>query len=171
MNSEIIQRLQRSFAADQADDLKLELPGELWNTLMMDAHARGEELEDRAINILNGAYSNDNGPLIEKLAAIFEEKIDLEDRLSNLKADQDVDFLLYYNKVVLLNEFAHRVLAEGGTSDGLSNSARNIVDLTGAEIDALRGRANAANNTAQRRKASRAANIAEVGPDQADELE
>ncbi|PDS79166.1 Arc family DNA-binding protein [Rhizobium sp. L43] len=140
MNSEIVQRLASSFEA--ADTLRLDLPGDLWNALMADAAMNDRQMDERAIQILMAAYdeTSEYTTTLSKVLATTEENTNLSERLEQLRQQQDVDFLLYYSKVVQLGQFAKSILNVDNIPAEIRETARQLGDLAGAEVTTLRQR-------------------------------
>src|SRR5690606_11697111 len=108
MNAEIIQRLKQSFIADDSDELRLNLPSGLWNSLMTDAAVNGLDMDERAIQILNAAYDEnaEYSTSLAKVEKLVMENSDLSELVSHMREKEDADFLLYYSKVVQVGQFA-----------------------------------------------------------------
>lgn len=140
MNAEIVQRLGRTFDNESDDRLKLDLPPDSWNALLYDAHAHGQGMEERALQILSGAYDQNVAPVLEKLQTTFSEKIDLEDKLAALKARQDVDFLLYFTKASQLTAFARQVALSSDVPNDIAQTAKELLELSEVETETLGAR-------------------------------
>ncbi|WP_327211987.1 Arc family DNA-binding protein [Rhizobium beringeri] len=141
MNSEIVQRLAWSFETP-AETLRLDLPSDLWNALMADAAINDRQMDERAIQILAAAYdeTSEYTTTLSKVLEMAQENTDLSERLEQLKEKQDVDFLLYYAKVVQLGQFTSSILSVDNIPAEIRETARQLGDLAGAEAATLKRR-------------------------------
>lgn len=143
MNAEIVQRLRRSFEEDGDDRIKLSLPGDLWNSLMVDAGMNDTSMEERAVEILRAEYdhSSEYNRSVDKMLEFARENAELTDLVSQMKERENADFLLYYTKTVQLSQFVMSVLAGGdGIPEHIFAMAKELEALSNAETITLRRR-------------------------------
>jgi len=144
MNAEIIHRLARSLAEDEADTLKVNLPGETWNALMADAAINNMQMDERAADILQGAFdqSPDYARAMEQIQQMANEMNDLHELVYHLGQKSDADFILYHTKATQLHQFCTLVLANDGSAlpDTLRKLAKELQDLTLSELQTVRRR-------------------------------
>jgi hypothetical protein len=141
MNSEIVQRLAWSFET-AAETLRLDMPGDLWNALMADAAMNDLQMDERAIQLLRAAYDEtlEYTTTLSKVLEMTEENSDLSERLEALREKLDVDFLLYYSKVVQISQFAKSILGADSMPAEIRETARELVDLSSVEVATLKRR-------------------------------
>ncbi|KQZ93478.1 hypothetical protein ASD74_15095 [Rhizobium sp. Root564] len=143
MNAEIIQRLKRSFEEDRDQRVKLALPADLWNSLMVDASMNDLSMEERAIQILHAAYggAGEYAQSVEKTLELASHNAELTDLVSHMKEKEDADFLLYYTKSVQLSQFVRSVIAAGvDVPKHILETAQELQELSQAEVETLRQR-------------------------------
>lgn len=143
MNAEIVQRLKQSFVEDESDALKLNLPYDLWNSLMTDAAVNEMGMDDRAIQILYASYDEnaEYSTSLAKVEKLVDENADMSELISHMKAKEDADFLLYYSKVVQLAQFAKTVLAaRNDVPAHIAEIAQDVAKLADAEMATLHDR-------------------------------
>jgi hypothetical protein len=143
MNAEIVQRLKQSFDEAAGDTLRLDLPSEAWNHLMMDAGIAGIQMEERALQIIQSAYAQpgETNPALARAQDAVMDNIDLSEQVEAMKRAQDLDFLLYYNKVVQLLNLTQAILMDGGVLPShIRTIAADLNKLGQAEIQTLADR-------------------------------
>jgi Arc-like DNA binding domain len=142
MNAEIIQRLKRSFIEEEYRGVKVSLDAVTEEALASDADLHNLSMSERAAQIISGAYDDnpDYALVLEKMNNLVVENADLRERVSVLKQEQDMDFLIYYTKAVQLGQLARSILANKKAPPELSATAQELLDLNAAEIATLRDR-------------------------------
>ena len=144
MNAEIVQRLKQSYSHYEDDRLKLDIPAEVRHALLVDALAHGKTEDERAAEILAGAYDpeGDYTELLDRLAEEVEKTSDIEERYDALKKVLERDFVLYYGKAIQLSQFVRMVLdtAGGVLPDSVREAAEELEHLTETELSLLRQR-------------------------------
>lgn len=143
MNAEIIHRLKFTFDEREHEKLRLDLPADLWNSLMVDSGVQGVQMDERAIQILQGAYDGNEGHTnaLEKVRTLVTENAEMMDLIAHLKEKEDADFVAYYTKVVQLSQFVRAVLsAMPKLPEELKATGQELQELSAAEILALRSR-------------------------------
>ncbi|KQR77790.1 Arc family DNA-binding protein [Rhizobium sp. Leaf341] len=150
MNSEIVKRLDRSFEDERLDSLKLDLPMDLWNVLMVDAHMHDQTMDARVADLLRGFFGKDNAAsgqsdyanALDKIAETVSELADLKDHLSDINNSRDVDFVLYFNKVLQIRQFLSYLLNDSASvlSDRLKYAALELEKLALLEAQTFEGR-------------------------------
>ena len=143
MNAEIIQRLKFTFDVHEFDKLRLDLPGDLWNSLMTDAGVLGVSTEDRAIQLLQDAFDADpdRKAALDKVRSLANQNSELSELIAHMKEKEDADFLLYYTKVVQLAQFVSAVMSASEVlPQHLLKAGGHLEELAAAELATLRAR-------------------------------
>ncbi len=143
MNSEIVQRLKQSFSERDDDRLKLDLPPEVRSALLTDGYAHGVDEEERAVQILTGAYDreSDYTGMLDRLYEEIGRRADLEDRNDALKQLLERDFVLYYGKVIQLDQFVTLLMASADNlPEHIRKAALQLDALNKTELATLRQR-------------------------------
>lgn len=141
MNAEITQRLKRSFSDDAL--LRLDLPSDVWNALMADAGIHGVQMEERAVQVLKNAYDPEVAYTLalDKIRDLYVENAESSELIQELKQKQDYDFLLYYNKVVQLQQLALLVIgSDSQNAQHARDAAIELNKLAQAELVTIRNR-------------------------------
>ncbi|MBM3090263.1 Arc family DNA-binding protein [Ensifer sp. T173] len=168
MNAEVIQRLKRSFMDEDDDRLRIDLPGDVWSSLLADAHVHNMEMDERAVQILSGTFdpNSDYKLALDKLLASVGEASDLSERVEDLKERQHLDFLLYYGKVLQISQFLQLLFeaTQANLPAAVQDAAKDLQALNHAELSALRDRYEHAQFAVRHRDNARR-NESDVGDD------
>jgi hypothetical protein len=144
MNAEIIHILAEHFESKSGYTLKLELPPELYKSLLNEALLRDQSMEERAVDVLAGDGSQTPGidKITNKLDSYAEQLF--EQRFENIyiRREADESMILYFNKVIQLNQFVSSILRSHAKDiDGAHlKMARELKKLTDVEIKTFSGR-------------------------------
>ncbi|GEM_PF-5761856 len=146
MNAEIVQRLKSTFADEPWGRVYIDFPDETATRLMIEADMNGTTMGEHVIKIVNGAYDANEGHLkyIAQLEKQTDSNADLREQVDSLKKKLERDFVLYYAKVVQLNQFVANLLgtAKEALPENLRKSAEDLMSLSEAEMELLRERYN-----------------------------
>lgn len=144
MNAEIVQRLKSTFADEPWGRVYIDFPDETATRLMIEADMNGTTMGEHVIKIVNGAYDANEGHLkyIARLEKQIDSNADLREQVDSLKKKLERDFVLYYGKVVQVNQFVANLLesAKEALPDNLRKSAEDLKSLSEAEMELLRAR-------------------------------
>lgn len=143
MNAEIVQRLKSSLEDDEHEYYRISLPEETRNALSIDALVHDVDFEERASQVLQAAYdkSSDYTFSLLKVDKLAQEAAYLEAEVRRLEDTQNIDFLMYFTKVVQLSQFVESVIAAGDLLPSqITEQASILKKLTSAEIEILQNR-------------------------------
>ncbi len=143
MNAEIVQRLKASFEEEGRDYYKVSLPEQTRNALSIDALVHNVDFEERASQVLQAAYdeSSEYAFSLLKVDELAREGAYLEGEVRRLQETQDIDFLMYFSKVVQLSQFVNSVVAADKSIPAeILKEAKNLQQLASAEINTLQQR-------------------------------
>jgi hypothetical protein len=153
LNAEIIQRLKQSQIPWPTDLFTIRLSEEVKDAISTDAYANGKSNEDSAVEILTGHYDSKSyySSLIDNIYKNSGRIADIEDENSELKANIERDFVLYFNKITQLRQFAIAVIASTIEDVGIKAQAADFISLTDVESSILGERAKGATFWVSRR--------------------
>jgi len=144
MNAEIIHILAEHFEGKSEYTLKLELSPDLYKSLLNEALIRDQSIEERAVDALAGENSQTTGiDKITKTLDSYTEQL-FEQRFENIyvRREADESMILYFNKVIQLNQFVTSVLRNHtkDIDEAHLKMARELKKLTDVEIKTFSGR-------------------------------
>jgi len=141
MNAEIIQRLRISFDIDRDNVLRIPLDEETLYALETDAIVHDVRPVERATTLLESMYSGSSeyASRLLKVDELARENAYLAVRSSELEAKEDVDFILYYNKLLQINHIIGALTNEN-VSQQTTEMLEDLAHLNATEIATFRNR-------------------------------
>lgn len=144
MNAEIIHRLKNPYQDRGNDEPWVSIPWEVYHRLTVEAQLHGVSENERVIQILQKAQDEnpDYAKLLDKVSDLIVEISDLVEDKDKLRERLEKDFILYYGKVIQINQFIELLLSDAKTKldDNLRKVATDLKNLNQAEIDILQER-------------------------------